>query len=54
MVAVFIPHSPNIASGAWFFVEKAKIIELDMKIEDALKLIVSGGALLPLVEEKDN
>jgi len=45
MVSVFLPTTPNPTSGFMLFVPKEEIIVLDMNIEDALKLIISGGAV---------
>ena len=47
---VFIPTSPNPTSGMFICVSKDEIIELDMSIEDAIKLIVSGGVITPGVQ----
>jgi len=44
---IFIPTSPNPTSGMFIVVNRKDIIEMDMKIEDALKLIISGGAITP-------
>lgn len=45
VVSVFIPTSPNPTSGYLLFVPKKDIIELDMAVEDALKLVISGGSV---------
>ena len=47
MVSLFLPTTPNPTSGYLLFVPKEDIIELDMPIEESLKLIISGGAVLP-------
>jgi uncharacterized membrane protein len=44
---VFVPHTPNPASGFVHYVPRASIIYLDWPIEDGLKLIVSGGVVQP-------
>ena len=44
---VFIPTTPNPTSGMFVMVPKEDITILDMKIEDGLKLILSGGAVTP-------
>ncbi len=44
---VFVPHTPNPASGFVHYVPRAQVIHLDWKVEDALKVIVSGGVLQP-------
>lgn len=44
---VFVPHSPNPASGFVHYVPKKDILYLDWPIEDGLKVIVSGGVVQP-------
>jgi len=48
VVSVFLPTTPNPTSGFLLFVPKTDIIELDMSIEEALKLVISGGAIVPV------
>ncbi|MBN1971443.1 MAG: DUF502 domain-containing protein [Candidatus Delongbacteria bacterium] len=47
MISVFLPTTPNPTSGFLLIVPKKDVIMLDMKIEDALKLIISGGVYKP-------
>ncbi|MCZ6821138.1 MAG: DUF502 domain-containing protein [Calditrichaeota bacterium] len=47
VVSIFLPTTPNPTSGFLLFVPKTEIIELDLTIEEALKLIISGGAIVP-------
>ncbi len=47
LVGVFVPTTPNPTSGFFLFVPRADVIELEMPIEEALTLVVSGGAVLP-------
>ena len=47
---VFIPHTPNPASGFVHYVPKKDLIELDWAVEDGLKVIVSGGVVQPGME----
>jgi len=44
---VFIPTSPNPTSGMLVIVPRDKVISLSMTVEEAFKLIVSGGAFTP-------
>ena len=44
---VFLPHTPNPASGFVHFVPKSSILYLDWPVEDALKVVVSGGVVQP-------
>jgi uncharacterized membrane protein len=44
---VFVPHTPNPASGFVHYVPRASLIILDWTVEDGLKVIVSGGVVQP-------
>jgi uncharacterized membrane protein len=46
-VAVFVPTTPNLTSGYLIFVPEKDIIRLEMSVEDALKMIISGGTMMP-------
>lgn len=46
-VAVFLPTTPNPTSGFLLFVPRSDVIELDMTVEDAAKLIISAGLVYP-------
>lgn len=47
VVSVFLPTTPNPTSGFILFVPRESIIELDMSVEDALKMIISLGVVVP-------
>jgi len=47
LLNIFVPTSPNPTSGMFIMVEACNVKELDIKIEDAVKLIISGGAIVP-------
>lgn len=47
VVSIFIPTTPNPTSGFLLFVPKSDITVLDMSVEEALKLVISGGAIVP-------
>lgn len=44
---IFIPTTPNPTSGFLIFVPKKDTIELDMKVEDGIKFVISGGLVEP-------
>ncbi len=44
---VFLPHTPNPASGFVHYVPRAQLVYLDWAVEEGLKVIVSGGVLQP-------
>ena len=46
-VNVFIPTTPNPTSGFLLFCPNKDITYLDMSVEDAVKLVVSGGIVTP-------
>jgi uncharacterized membrane protein len=46
-VAVFLPTTPNPTSGFLLFVKRSEIMVLDMSLEDAAKLLISGGLVTP-------
>ncbi len=47
MVVVYIPTVPNPTSGNMAFVPEDDVIETDLRVEDAMKLVFSGGIVLP-------
>ena len=47
MVVVYIPTVPNPTSGNMAFVNEDDVIETDITVEDAMKLVFSGGIVLP-------
>lgn len=47
MLNIFIPTTPNPTSGFLIFVPKKDVIELDMKVEEGLKFVISGGLVEP-------
>ncbi len=47
VVSVFLPTTPNPTSGFLLFVPKKETQELDISVEEALKLVISGGAIIP-------
>lgn len=47
VVNVFIPTTPNPTSGFLVMVPADAVIQLDMTVGDGMKLIISGGAVVP-------
>jgi len=47
MISIFLPTTPNPTSGFLLFVPRADVIELDMNVEDAAKLVISAGLVYP-------
>ena len=44
---IFIPTTPNPTSGFFLMVPRAEVIELDMSIDDGLKMLLSVGVVVP-------
>lgn len=44
---VFVPTTPNPTSGFLLLVPRAEAIDLPISIEDGVRLVISGGILLP-------
>lgn len=65
VINVFIPTTPNPTSGFFIMIPREDAIELDMSVDDGLKMIISAGVVVPqwpaesgdnakkLVESKD-
>ena len=51
LISVFMPTTPNPTSGFLIFIPRSECIMLDMSVSDAMRLIVSCGAILPGSEE---
>lgn len=47
MVAVFMPSTPNPTTGFLMYVPKKDLVELDMSVEEAAKLVISAGLVTP-------
>jgi uncharacterized membrane protein len=47
MLSVFIPTTPNPTTGWYAVVPEEEVVNLSMSIEDAFKIIVSGGIVAP-------
>ena len=47
VVCTFVPTTPNPTSGVIIMVPKKDVIELDMEVDEALKMIISLGVVVP-------
>ncbi len=47
LMGVFVPTTPNPTSGFLLFFPKQDIIELQMTVEEAAKLVISAGLVYP-------
>ena len=47
VICVFVPTTPNPTSGVMIMVPRKDVIVLDMQIEEAVKMVVSLGVVVP-------
>lgn len=47
MINVFVPTTPNPTSGFLLFVPEKDVYKLHMTVEEAIKMVVSGGIVTP-------
>ncbi|WP_299148165.1 DUF502 domain-containing protein [uncultured Tateyamaria sp.] len=47
LLSIFVPTTPNPTSGFLLFFPAEDVIELDMSVEDAAKLVISAGLVYP-------
>lgn len=47
MLNLFIPTTPNPATGWYAVVAEQEVLDLNMSIEDAFKVVISGGIVNP-------
>jgi uncharacterized membrane protein len=47
LVCAFLPCAPNPTTGYLIYVPRREVILLDMKVDDAAKLVISAGLISP-------
>lgn len=47
VICAFVPTTPNPTSGLIIIVPRKDVIELDMEVDEALKMIISLGVVVP-------
>ncbi|MBW3242606.1 Transporter [Tritonibacter mobilis] len=47
LISVFVPTTPNPTSGFLLYFPEEDVVELDMTVEDAAKLVISAGLVYP-------
>jgi len=52
ILSVFVPTTPNPTSGVFLLVPEDEAVILDMTVGDALKMVISGGNVVPTYKEK--
>jgi uncharacterized membrane protein len=45
VINLFVPTTPNPTSGFYLMVPESDVIDLEMSVEDAFKLLISGGMI---------
>jgi len=54
LITIFIPTTPNPTSGFLMLVPKEDTIKLDLSVDQALKMVISLGVVLPdVIDPKD-
>jgi uncharacterized membrane protein len=51
-ISVFLPCSPNPTTGFYFYLPATEVIEISLTPDDAAKLIMSAGLILPEEQAK--
>ncbi|MEO6244958.1 MAG: DUF502 domain-containing protein [Opitutaceae bacterium] len=44
---IFVPTTPNPTGGYMLMLPRSEIVELEMSVGEAMKMIISGGAVMP-------
>jgi uncharacterized membrane protein len=47
MINCFLPTTPNPTSGYYLLIPESDLIELDLSVEEAFKLVMSAGLVAP-------
>jgi uncharacterized membrane protein len=53
IINVFLPTTPNPTSGLFLMIPEKEAIPLDCSPDDALKMVISGGAFIPYIKQID-
>ncbi|ABL02164.1 protein of unknown function DUF502 [Candidatus Ruthia magnifica str. Cm (Calyptogena magnifica)] len=48
IINIYVPSTPNPTSGFFIMLSKNDVIELDMSVDEAFKLIISTGVVTPI------
>lgn len=52
LVSIYIPTTPNPTSGYLEIMPEEDVVTIDMPVDDAIKMVVSGGMISPEVIDK--
>ncbi|HXF28303.1 MAG TPA: DUF502 domain-containing protein, partial [Chlamydiales bacterium] len=53
-IAVFVPTTPNPTSGFLVMFQRDQVVPLDMKVEEALRYVISCGVLLTPIRKSNH
>ena len=53
-INLFVPTTPNPTSGFYIMVPEDDVISMDMTVEEAFKLVISGGIVAPQEQKETN
>ena len=53
VICVFVPTTPNPTSGFIMLVPKEDVVELDMTVDEALRMVISLGVVVPEWRRRD-
>ena len=51
VINIFVPTTPNPTSGFLLFIPQKDLVYMDMKVEDAIKMVISGGIVTPIIKK---
>lgn len=46
-IAVFLPTTPNPTSGYFVYVNRDEVVEMDLTVEESIKVLMSAGVVSP-------
>ena len=52
LINVFLPTTPNPTSGFLLFVPESDLTEMDMSVDEGLKMIISAGIVTPKLKKR--
>jgi uncharacterized membrane protein len=51
VINIFVPTTPNPTSGFLLFIPQKDLVYMDMKVEEAVKMVISGGIVTPKIKK---
>ena len=52
LISIYVPTTPNPTSGYFVLLNRNEVIPLDISVEEALKVVISAGAIAPVYKPK--